>query len=96
MRTYERGLQLAGQSGVSLCCGERQICYVGMSELYREHDDLDAAEQHLLKSKELGEHAGCHKTRIAGGLRWLRIRQAQGDLDGALDLLNEAERLYVR
>ena len=24
-----------------------------------------------------------------------RIREAQGDLDGALDLLHEAERLYV-
>src|SRR6201982_4284014 len=24
-----------------------------------------------------------------------RVRQAEGDLDGALDLLNEAERLYV-
>ena len=24
-----------------------------------------------------------------------RIREAEGDLDGALDLLNEAERLYV-
>ena len=24
-----------------------------------------------------------------------RIREAQGDLDGALDLLDEAERLYV-
>ena len=25
-----------------------------------------------------------------------RIREAQGDLDGALDLLDEAERLYMR
>ena len=35
MRTYERGLQLATERGApALACGERQTCYVGMSELH--------------------------------------------------------------
>ena len=69
--------------------------YVGMSELYREHNDLHAATQHLLRSKELGEHTGFPQNRYRWCVAMARIREAQGDLDGALDLLHEAERLYV-
>ena len=32
--------------------------HVGMSEVLRERNDLVAARQHLLASKEIGEHAG--------------------------------------
>ena len=54
MSTYERGLQLATEQGVPVLRGAADM-HVGMSELYRERDDLDAATQHLLRSKELGE-----------------------------------------
>ena len=69
--------------------------YVGMSELDREHNDLHAATQHLLRSKELGEHTGFPQNPYRWRVAMARIRQAQGDLDGALDLLHEAERLYM-
>jgi LuxR family maltose regulon positive regulatory protein len=69
--------------------------YVGMSELEREHNDLSAATQHLLRSKELGELAGLPQNPYRWCVAMARIRQAQGDLEGALDLLHEAERLYV-
>ncbi len=69
--------------------------HVGMSELHRERDDLDAATQHLLRSKELGEHTGLPQNRYRWCVAMARIRAAQGDLDGALDLLYEAERLYM-
>ena len=69
--------------------------HVGMSELLRERNDLDAATQHLLTSKELGEHAGLPQNRYRWRVAMARIREAEGDLDGALDLLDEAERLYV-
>jgi len=69
--------------------------YVGMSELHREHNDLNAATQHLLRSKELGEHTGLPQNRCRWCVAMARIQEAQGDLDGALDLLHEAERLYV-
>ena len=69
--------------------------YVGMSELYRERNDLDAATQHLLRSKELGEHTGFPQNPYRWRVAMARIREAEGDLDGALDLLDEAERLYV-
>src|SRR5438552_2613732 len=70
--------------------------YVGMSELHREHNDLEAATQHLLRSKELGERTGIPENRYRWCVAMARIREARGDLAGALDLLHEAERLYVR
>ncbi len=69
--------------------------YVGMSELHRERNDLSAATQHLLRSKELGEHTGLPQNPYRWRVAMARIREAEGDLDGALDLLHEAERLYV-
>jgi LuxR family maltose regulon positive regulatory protein len=66
-----------------------------MSELHREHDDLHAATQHLLRSKEQGEHTGLPQNPYRWPVAMARILEAQGDLDGALDLLQEAERLYV-
>jgi LuxR family transcriptional regulator, maltose regulon positive regulatory protein len=69
--------------------------YVGMSGLHRERNDLQTATQHLLRSKELGEHTGLPQNRYRWCVAMARIREAQGDLDSALDLLHEAERLYV-
>ncbi len=94
MRTYERGLQLAAEHGEPAIRGTADM-YVGMGEVFCEWNNLDAATQHLLKSKEQGEHTGFpqypHRWRVA----MARIRVAQGDLNAALDLLGEAERLYV-
>ena len=70
--------------------------YVGMSELYRERDDLQTATQHLLRSQAAGRaHRVPAKPPIAGASRWREYEQAEGDLDGALELLHEAERLYA-
>lgn len=94
MRTYERGLQLATEQGEPALRGTADM-YVGMSELYREQDDLHAATQHLLRSKEQGEHTGFPQHRYRWRVAMARIREAHGDLDGSLDLLHEAEQLYV-
>ena len=68
--------------------------YVGMSALHREHNDLKTATQHLLTSQALGELAGLPQNPYRWCAAMARIREAQGDLDGALDLLDQAERLY--
>jgi LuxR family maltose regulon positive regulatory protein len=94
MRTYERGLQLATAHGEHALRGTADM-YVGMSALLRERNDLDAATQHLLRSKEQGEHSGFPQNRYRWRVAMARIREAQGDLDGALDLLGAAERLYM-
>lgn len=69
--------------------------YVGMSDLLRERNDLNAATQRLLRSKELGEQAALPQNRYRWRVAMARIREAQGDPEGALGLLDEAERLYV-
>ncbi len=92
-RIYEQALRLATEQGDPLW-GTADL-YVGLSELSRERNELDAANQYLLKSKELGEHAGLPDTRHRWYVAMARIKEAHGDLDGALDLLDEAERQFV-
>jgi len=94
LRTFEQALQLAGGQGGSVLRGTADM-YVGMSEIARERDDLRAAEQLLLRSQELGEQSGLPQNRYRWRVAMARVREAEGDLGGALDLLNEAERLYV-
>ena len=94
MRTYEQALQLVPEQGGPVLRGTADM-YVGMSEVCRERDDLPAATQHLLRSQELGEHTGLPQNRYRWRVAMARVREAEGDLGGALDLLNEAERLYV-
>lgn len=94
MRTYERALQRALEQGKPTLRGTADM-YVGMSELHREQNDLPTATQYLLRSKELGEHTGLPQNRYRWCVAMAHIREAQGDLDSALDLLHEAERLYM-
>ena len=93
VRTYEKALEIASTRGGLVLRGTADL-YVGMSELCRERDDLQAATGHLLRSQELGEHTGLPHNRYRWPVAMAGIRRAQGDLPGALDLLNEAERLY--
>lgn len=90
---YERGLQLATQPGRPALRGAADT-HVGLSDIYRERNELDIATQHLLNSQELGELNGLPKNPYRWRVASARIREAQGDIEGALDLLNEAEALY--
>ena len=94
MRLYEQALQLALAQGEPVVRGTADIS-IGMSELQHERHDLPAATQHLLHSEALGAHTGFTQHRYRWCVAMARIREAQGDLDGALDLLQEAERRYV-
>ena len=94
MRTYEQALQLVPEQDGPVLRGTADM-YVGMSEVYRERDDLHAATQQLLRSQELGEHIGLPQNRYRWRVAMARIREAEGNPGGALDLLDEAERLYI-
>jgi len=94
MRIYEQAVQLATEQGDPVMRGTADM-YVGMSGLHRERNDLEAATQHLLRSEEQGEHTGFPQNPYRWRVAMARIRGAEGDPDGALDLLDEAERLYV-
>jgi LuxR family maltose regulon positive regulatory protein len=94
LHTYEQALRLAAEQGGSDLRGTADI-YVGMSELHLQRDDLPATTRSLLRSQELGEHMGLPQNPYRWRVAMARVRQAEGDLDGALGLLDAAERLYV-
>jgi LuxR family maltose regulon positive regulatory protein len=93
MSTYERGLQLATTKGGHILRGAADM-HVGMSELYRELNELDTAMQHLQKSKALGDLNGLPKNPYRWRVAMARIREIEGDPDQSLALLDEAEGLY--
>ncbi|MRR31007.1 helix-turn-helix transcriptional regulator, partial [bacterium] len=93
MATYERALQWATSPSMPSQRGVADM-HVGMSTLYYEHNDLNAAMQHLLTSQSLGELAGMPQNPYRWCAAMARILEARGDLDGALDLLDQAERVY--
>jgi LuxR family maltose regulon positive regulatory protein len=94
MSIYERGLQLATKQGTPALRGAADM-HVGMSGLCFERNELNIAEQHLLKSKELGELNGLPKNPYRWRVAMAQIRGTRGDLEGALDLLDEAENNYM-
>jgi LuxR family maltose regulon positive regulatory protein len=95
IRTIEQLLQFVMDQGEPISPDTADL-YRGLSELYLEQGNLEAAAQHLHRSKELGEKAELPVWRYRWCIAQARLHEAQGDLDGALALLDEAERLYMR
>jgi len=94
MATYQRGLAASAKHNSHVLRGTADM-HVGLAELSRERDDLADARQHLATSMQLGEHAGLPQNRHRWRAAMARVHQAEGDLDGAVALLDEAERSYV-
>ncbi len=94
MHVYERALQFATEQGERRLRGTADM-YVGIAEINTEYNDLYAATQHLIRSEAQGDHTGFPQYRYRWRVAMARIRGAEGDWDSALDLLTEAERLYV-
>jgi LuxR family maltose regulon positive regulatory protein len=92
-RTLEQALELGEAESPTL----RGIAdmHVGLSAIARERDDLAAAHDHLGRSQELGDDAGLPQNPYRWRVALARLREAEGDLDGARDLLTEAIRVYV-
>ncbi|MEM7346912.1 MAG: tetratricopeptide repeat protein [Chloroflexota bacterium] len=92
--TYEKALQLVIKEGDPTLPGTADL-HLGLSELYREQNKLDAAQKHLLKSQELG---GSPEQQIYD-YHWFlvqaRLRHEQDDLAGALHWLDKAEDLFI-
>jgi len=94
MRTHEQALQLAAEQGPPVLRGTADM-HVGMSRILCERNDVHSAMQQLQMSQELGEHTGLPQNPYRWRVAMARITQAGGDLDGALELIQDAERLYV-
>jgi LuxR family maltose regulon positive regulatory protein len=68
----------------------------GFAEVWVELGDLAAAEEQLAAAEALGESAFSHEHHYRWFVSKALLRQAQGDLDAALELLNRAEQHYRR
>jgi LuxR family maltose regulon positive regulatory protein len=90
---YTQALELGPDPGVPILRGTADM-HVGLSELHREHNDLDAANEHLQQALALGEHAGLPQHPYRRRVATARLQAARGNMDGAIELLAEAERVY--
>ena len=92
--TLEEALQLAREQDPPVLRGTADM-HVGLSQLDVERNDLAAALEHLLTSRESGEATGLPQNAYRWRVAMARLHIAEGNLDGALDQLHEAERVYV-
>ncbi len=92
---YEKAINLVLEHGEPMPLGTEYL-YSGISELHCERGDLEDAAQDLLTCKKLGEQVELPDWQHRWYIAQARLHETKGDLDGALDLLEEAERRFVR
>jgi ATP/maltotriose-dependent transcriptional regulator MalT len=93
--SYQQSMGIATSQDEPMVLGMADL-YRGLGELYVEWGDLEAAAQHLLTSQKLGEQAPLPNWAQRLCVSQARLKEAQGDLDEALALLDEAERVQIR
>jgi LuxR family maltose regulon positive regulatory protein len=96
-RTLEEGLALADQhapGGPGVVRGTADML-VALSRSAWHRDDLTTSAELVRRAEELGESAGLPQHPYRWRVALARLRAAAGDLATALELLDEAERVYV-
>jgi len=94
-RTYQDALQLAAQHGPE---AEHITAHhhLGLSIIYRQRGDETLAAHHLKRASELG----LQTTLVDWLYRWhvvqAQLKEAAGDLETALALLDEAKQVYIQ
>ena len=86
-RTYQRGLEVAAGTGSPPTVG---MVHVGLAEVHYERDELAAATEHARVGIEQCRRLAYAPAIVAGYISLARIRQAGGDLLGALAAVDEA------
>ena len=94
-RLLEQALTAADSQGLSTGPPSADL-HVGISALHCESGALAAAKQHLESGITLGEAASLPENRYRRFVVMARLQQLTGDPDGAIALLEEAERRYLR
>ena len=93
MRTYQEALRLAAQPDGTVLRGTADM-HVGSAALHLERGDLPAATELLERSRQLGEHLGLPQNPYRWRIVMARVREVEGDPDSAVELLDDAERVY--
>jgi LuxR family maltose regulon positive regulatory protein len=95
LKTYQQSLQLASEHEVE----SQQIIahhHLGLALLYHEMKDDESAAQYFQKSMELGQQSVLRDWSYRKYLAQAQLKESEGDLDSALDLLEDAQRFYAR
>jgi LuxR family maltose regulon positive regulatory protein len=95
LRTYRRALELTAPAPGSEPLRGTADMHVGLAGVLLERNDLAAAREHLARSDALGEPNGLPQHPYRSRVVLARLREAEGDFDEALALLDEAERVYA-
>jgi len=94
LRTYEEALRLVDAQDGPPPRGAADM-YVGISGVHHARGDLESSRRALERARDLGDHNGLPQNPYRWRVAAARLRETEGDLDGALSLLDEAERVYV-
>ncbi len=93
--SYQQSIRLATGKGELMPIGTADL-YRGLGELYIQWDDLESTLHYLQISQKLGEMTELTDWKYRLCLSQACMKEAQGDLNGALILLDEAERVHIR
>jgi len=94
LETYRRARQLASdQAGQPLPIAG--LALIGLGEVLRERNELEAAAQHLAQGIEMCQQ-WARIWAMEGQVSLARVRQAQGDTSGAAELFCAAAQLAAR
>lgn len=94
-RLYQQALLLAEAQGEPVPRATADL-HVGLSEIARELADLESAKRHLETAAALAERGLTTENRYRWFVAMARVDAAEGDREAAINLLDQAEQLYVR
>ena len=92
---YRRALGLGLEQGYELL-PVMGYAHIGLGELLREWNDLEAASHHLTEGIELCKQGGLVVPLPDGYISLSRVKQARGDVVDAFATVQEAEQLVQR
>jgi LuxR family maltose regulon positive regulatory protein len=95
LHTYQRALDLASAQRAAEPLRGTADMHVGIAGVLLERDDVVVAGEHLAVSHSLGDYNGLPQNPYRWQVATARLRETEGDLDAALELLDEADRVYV-
>jgi LuxR family maltose regulon positive regulatory protein len=72
------------------------ILHIALANLLCEWNELQQAQDHLLRGQELSRLGGHHELQRNGGIVLARLRLAQSDPAGALAAISEAEQATAK
>ncbi|PKN98913.1 MAG: helix-turn-helix transcriptional regulator [Chloroflexi bacterium HGW-Chloroflexi-4] len=93
--TYRKTIRHASRHNEPIAIGVADL-YRGLGELYIQWNDLEKASQHLQIGQQISEQAELTDWKYRYYISQAFLYEAQGDFDGALDLIDEAERVHIR